>query len=559
MSSEDAAELHRRAKDIFFELLDERKEEWDELLEKSCGGDDALKREVASLLANKEADTNHLMPEIDAPSGMLPSELSDALMEKLVGELGSSAGKNLPRERLTKRFEAGNLFANRYLMQSRIGVGGMGEVWLARDKMLDEEVALKFIRSRTSGDAWIQRLLRETAIARRISHRHVCRVHDAGEVDGEFFLSMEFVPGPDLAEKLRQDGRFGPDESKRLAREVVDALVAVHATGLLHRDLKPANILLDEELAVRVSDFGLAISTDDYREDDSKSGTRAYMAPEQQRGEAPSEASDIYALGLILYETVTNRRAFRSGDEIREAAAKGELPPRPSVLASDVDAVLEHVILRCLDPEPAKRPTALELRNALTHDDALEAVLSLGDVPTAEVIASSYSRPGLTPRRAKLITALALVMLGLAALFTRFGASSVLPERSPGDMAATARVLLAEVQEDLEATNNFEYFSYESEPVDYASSGYQLRREPRESEAAFYFWYRNATAPLSPTSAINQLFNYGRVEMFDPIPFGAGMSTLLLSPTGKLLYFKTMPVLAGKPKSASCPSLVSSN
>ncbi len=129
----------------------------------------------------------------------------------------------------------------------------MGEVWEAHDKMLGETVALKFIRSRSENRAWIDKLLAETSIARRVSHRNVCRVYDAAESEGEFFLSMEFVPGEDLGERLHREGRFGPVESRRLVTELVNALVAMHGSGLLHRDLKPANILLDDAGSARVS------------------------------------------------------------------------------------------------------------------------------------------------------------------------------------------------------------------------------------------------------------------------------------------------------------------
>ncbi len=538
MNPKDSAELHRRAKAIFFDLMDTPKESWEAAIHERCAADSALAKEVASLLANKEADTDCLMPMVSADCAPLPSEISAAMIAGLSDELATNSECLDPGLSQARRFIPGSLFADRYRMHSRLGAGGMGEVWRATDEMLGEAVALKFIRKRSAGHGWIQRLLQEAAVARRVSHKNVCRVHDAGEMDGEFFLSMQFVQGLDLAKELRKNGRFKRGPSKRLARELVDALVAVHACGLLHRDLKPANILLDSEHTAHVSDFGLAVTNDRHIEENSQSGTRVYMAPELQQGAAPSQASDVYALGLILYEAVTNRRAFQSGEEIRLAAENGELPPRPSVFVTRVNAVLEHIILRCLDPEPSARPSALDLQRALALEDPLEAVLSLGDVPTAEVIATSRSRVALSPNKAKWVALATLLLLGLAALLTRLGAVSTLPEASPGQRAKSTRMLL---QEFGIPPAPFEKYSYSPTPEGLELAGQSQGTELSGTSGTLGFWYRSSPASISPTSAANQLFGFGRATLLDPPTASAGMSSIYFHPDGTLGYFRSVP------------------
>lgn len=539
MSAEDAADLHRRAKAVFFELMDEPEGSVSARLQELCAGDERLFAEVSSLLGRGTPDTSQLMPEVEAPSGLMPSQLSEALMSKLAAELDPDASESHERKPRRRRFAEGDMFAERYRMDRLVGVGGMGEVWQAYDRMLDETVALKFVRSRSTSQAWVDRLLKETAIARRVSHPNVCRVHDAGSVDGEFFLSMEYVAGLDLSKALGRDGRLKPGPSRKLLVELVDALAAMHAGGLLHRDLKPANILLDESGTAHVSDFGLAMQSADVTASDAASGTRAYMAPEQQRGAVPSESSDVYALGLVLYEAVTNRRAFRTGEEILRAADAGELPPRPSVLVTKINALHEHIILRCLNPDPAVRPSAVELQVALSRNDPLEAVLSLGDVPTAEVIAGSRSRAPLRPAKARLMTLGILAALLFSFVVVRQQSVHSLPERSPHNEAHRARELLSDLEGVPLAQAPFEAFSYALHLPRYTRSGYELLNRASDNAADRHFWYRSAASPLSPVTAVSQLFFFGSVRPFDPPLGDPAASMVLFDRTGQLLFLDT--------------------
>ena len=185
----------------------------------------------------------------------------------------------------------------------------MGEVYRAEDLRLGQNVALKFLPADVAEDP--QRLAQfhhEVRIARQVSHRNVCRVYDIGEDHGRVFLTMELIDGEDLALLLKRIGRFPEERATEIARQICAGLAAAHDLGVLHRDLKPANIMLDGDGRVRITDFGLAGLAGSFT--DIRSGTPAYMAPEQLAGQDVSERSDIFSLGLVLFEIFTGKRAF---------------------------------------------------------------------------------------------------------------------------------------------------------------------------------------------------------------------------------------------------------
>ena len=203
----------------------------------------------------------------------------------------------------------GTLLAERYRILGLLGRGGMGEVYRAEDLRLGQNVALKFLPAAVAEDP--QRLAQfhhEVRIARQVSHRNVCRVYDIGEDHGRVFLTMELIDGEDLSLLLKRIGRFPEERATEIARQICAGLAAAHELGVLHRDLKPANIMLDADGRVRITDFGLAGLAGSFT--DIRSGTPAYMAPEQLAGQDVSERSDIFALGLVLYEIFTGKRAF---------------------------------------------------------------------------------------------------------------------------------------------------------------------------------------------------------------------------------------------------------
>src|SRR5436190_5740624 len=216
--------LHQRAKDLFLAAVDLPTAEREAFLAQACGSDADLRREVESLFAFHE-------DEGDVSTDAVPIQTA---------------------------FAPGQVFAGRYRMITRIGRGGMGDVWRADDLVLNTAVALKLIHG--SGPAARERILNEVRLARQITHPAVCRVFDVGEDQGEIFFSMELVNGEDLATLLRRVGRLPSEKVIDIGRQLCAGVAAAHAQGVLHRDLKPANVLIDNEGQVRITDFGIAVA-----------------------------------------------------------------------------------------------------------------------------------------------------------------------------------------------------------------------------------------------------------------------------------------------------------
>jgi serine/threonine-protein kinase len=255
------------------------------------------------------------------------------------------------------RFAPGILVAERYRIVSLLGRGGMGEVYRADDLTLGQPVALKFLPESIIDESMLERFRNEVRIARRVSHPNVCRVYDIGEIDNQLFLSMEYVDGEDLSSLLRRIGRLPRDRALEIARKICAGLAAAHDKRVLHRDLKPSNIMVDGRDEVRIMDFGLAGLAHEI--EDVRSGTPAYMAPEQLAGKDVTARSDIYALGLLLYELFTGKPAFEGNtyDEI-VCVRRESTPRRLSTLVRDLDPAVKLVILRCLEEEPELRPSS---------------------------------------------------------------------------------------------------------------------------------------------------------------------------------------------------------
>src|SRR3954471_16352922 len=270
------------------------------------------------------------------------------------------------------RVAPGTILDERYRIIGRLGKGGMGEVYRADDLKLGQPVALKFLPEDVDRDpARLTQLHTEVRMARQVSHPNVCRVYDVGEFDGHTFLSMEYVDGEDLASLLRRVGRFPEDRAIELSRQICAGLAAAHERGVVHRDLKPANIMIDGSGKIRITDFGLAGMTGEVL----RAGTPAYMAPEQLAGGEVTPRSDIYALGLVLYETFTGHRALdaRNMAELIAKREQAEIVP-PTDIVRDLDPHVERVIMRCLQPDPARRPaSALTVAAALPGGDPLAA------------------------------------------------------------------------------------------------------------------------------------------------------------------------------------------
>ena len=206
----------------------------------------------------------------------------------------------------------------------------MGDVYRADDLKLDQPVALKFLSACHSTDsAWLRRYENEVRLARKVTHPNVLRVYDIVETEGEVFITMEYVDGEDLSSLLRRVGRLTSDKAVQIARQLCAGLGAAHDQGVLHRDLKPANIMIDGRGQVRIADFGIAALAAQDEPGGPLPGTPAYMAPELFDGGRPSVRSDLYALGMVLYETVTGKEAFEGKPPTtRDQAA---VPASPSV------------------------------------------------------------------------------------------------------------------------------------------------------------------------------------------------------------------------------------
>lgn len=267
-----------------------------------------------------------------------------------------------------QRFLPGQVIADRYRMIDRIGKGGMGEVYRADDLKLGVRVALKFLpASRVRDGDWLRRMHHEVRISREVSHPNVCRVFDITEAEGEHFISMECVEGDDLANLLRRIGHIPRAKALEISRQICEGLAAAHDKGVLHRDLKPANIMLDNQGSVRITDFGIAALTHKLVSSEIRAGTPAYMAPEQLAGREVTPRSDIYSLGLLLFEIfsgemVIDEQTLTAIQQWHDASGAS-----PSVEAlEDVDEDIARVIHLCLRLDPAERPeSAREVAAAL--------------------------------------------------------------------------------------------------------------------------------------------------------------------------------------------------
>jgi serine/threonine protein kinase len=260
------------------------------------------------------------------------------------------------RQETANRLAAGAVLANRYRIVDLLGSGGAGEVYRAQDLTLNQTVALKLFPHLEQGNGRLENLHQEVRLARQISHANVCRVFDIGEASGHPFITMEFVSGEDLHKLLRRIGRLSPDKALQVSRQLCAGLAAAHEAGVLHRDLKPANVMLDARGNVRITDFGLAILAGDLHE--MNAGTPGYMAPEQLAGNEVTTRSDIYALGLVLHELFTGKRVLEPrhpSDLVRGAIRRPSL-----IIMPGVHPFIQQVIGRCLDTNPAKRPTSVE-------------------------------------------------------------------------------------------------------------------------------------------------------------------------------------------------------
>src|SRR5580704_1902322 len=255
----------------------------------------------------------------------------------------------------------GSQFGPRYRIEAVIGEGGMGKVYKAHDSDLDRTVALKLVRPELAKDGnSLQRFKQELLLASSISHRNILRIHDLGDVDGVKFISMAFVQGMDLHDLIEKQGRLPIERATNIAKQLAGALEAAHAEGVVHRDLKPRNVLIDVDDHIFVSDFGLAKSLDSDKTGMTRVGevlgTPRYMSPEQAESKSADNRSDIYSLGIILYEMLTGEVPFTGESSLQVMFQHVQQQPKnPRLLNPDIPEYLATVILKCLEKDPALR------------------------------------------------------------------------------------------------------------------------------------------------------------------------------------------------------------
>jgi serine/threonine-protein kinase len=272
-------------------------------------------------------------------------------------EVSVSPTKTLetPTEELTR----GTIFASRYEIIEELGKGGMGKVYRVEDKKIKEEVALKLIKPEIASDKkTIERFSNELKMARKIAHRNVCKMYDLGEEKGTHYITMEYVPGEDLKRLIRKVGQFSAGKTLFIAKQVCEGLAEAHRLGVVHRDLKPQNVMVDEDGNARIMDFGIArsIKGKGITGAGVMVGTPEYMSPEQAEVKEVDQRSDIYSLGVILYEMVTGRVPFEGETPLGIAMKhKSEVPKDPRELNSQLPEDLSRLIMRCLEKDKAKR------------------------------------------------------------------------------------------------------------------------------------------------------------------------------------------------------------
>ncbi|HEY6306135.1 MAG TPA: serine/threonine-protein kinase [Candidatus Angelobacter sp.] len=461
----------------------------------------------------------------------------------------ASSSQNLLTE---GRFLPGRLLAGRYRIIALLGRGGMGEVYRADDLTLGQPVALKFLpEDATKDETVLERFRNEVRISRRVSHPNVCRVYDVGEVDDHAFFTMEYVDGEDLASLLRRIGRLPADKDLEVARQLCAGLAAAHAKGVLHRDLKPANIMLDGRGQVVVTDFGLAGLVEQIPGADVRSGTPAYMSPEQLAGKEVTVKSDIYALGLVLYEIFTGKRAFDIESLSELARARSEsAPSKPSTLVKDLDPAVERVILRCLESDPSLRPgSVLNVAAALPGGDPLAAALAAGETPSPQMVAAAGQAAGLAPRKA--IVCLILAAAGLT-LFTYLalktsGMGKLGLELSPDILSQKAKEVVVHLGYEAKPVDTAAAFSYDSDLGAFFDSLEKNDRHPDWDKwlagrpGALTYWYRQSPQYLMPTDFHEFLLTPGVATQNDPPLALSGMVSLALDTRGRLESLEAVP------------------
>jgi serine/threonine-protein kinase len=374
-----------------------------------------------------------------------------------------------------------------------------------------------------------------------VSHKNVCRVYDIGEIDGRHFLSMEFIKGEELSSLLRRIGRLPQDKALQIARQICAGLAAAHDAGVLHRDLKPANIMIDGEGNARVLDFGLAGLVEEFGDEEMKAGTPAYMAPEQLEGNEQTVRTDIYSLGLVLYELFTGKRAFEAatlGDLIKLRRANST-PTTPTSIVKDLDPLVEKVIDRCIQKDPSLRPSsALQVAAALPGGDPIAAALAAGETPSPEMVAAAPTEGVLKPAVAAALLVTFIGVMALACWLTKYTAIYRMTslELPPEALRVRARDVIKKMGYTGPVLDSEDGFLLKDDYLRYIETNDQsLTRWNRlrgEGPGAYRFWYRESPRYFNTTE---------RIFVDQPALDVSGMTSLYLDMEGRLHWFIGVP------------------
>jgi serine/threonine-protein kinase len=547
-------EQFRRVRALFEAALELPVTDRGAWLEAACGGDEMLVRHVERMLA-ATSQRHHLL-DLNA------EETHEADRSACVGcgaivtrphpfcpSCGTPAAAGVSLHE--GRFRSGALFAGRFRIVALEGRGGMGEVYRAHDLELGQPVALKFLTALPSDQRARKRLRTEVRLARQVSHPNVCRVYDIGEANGELYLSMEYVEGEDLAALLKRIGRVPVHKGLDIARKICAGLAAAHARGVLHRDLKPGNIMLDTHGEARILDFGLAAVAGQLDPAEVRSGTAAYMAPEQLEGREATVRSDIYALGLVLFELLTGRPAFEGTDAAEFLRLRGSHPSTtPTTLVRDLDPAIERTILRCLEPDPHLRPaSALEVAASLPGGDPLAEALAAGETPSPELVAAAGPDIVMRPTTAvALLAVIGAALAGVLLLTEQTQMVSMVPmENSPEVLASKAREFVRTLGYPQAAHVAYGFRDergYRAYVAGRISHGGARLRQWRSMLAArpapVSFWYAQSDGPLVPPGATS-----GAARPIDSLPAILDVVSVDLDLDGRLLRFKVSAVSQG--------------
>lgn len=286
--------------------------------------------------------------------------------------------------------EVGQSYGGRYKLISRIAIGGMGEVWQAKDEVILRDVAIKILKPEYLGDpGFLERFRTEARHAARVNHDGIANVFDYGEDSGSAFLVMELVPGDSLAKILERDKSLAVDRVLDIVAQTARALYAAHEEGMVHRDVKPGNLLITPDGHVKITDFGIARVADQVSltATGQVMGTVQYLAPEQATGKPASPATDIYSLGIVAYEALAGKRPFTGDSQM--AIAMAQINEAPPALPSNIDQRVQNLIMSCLAKKPNQRP-----ESALALAERAESLMSYS--PTRAVTTKVITQANLT-------------------------------------------------------------------------------------------------------------------------------------------------------------------